>query len=141
MKINRKLYCKLLSVFAYNGREKGGLVFLLENRIVSYFSDETGVCTESAYRPDVSSLRRAIKSGAEKGYTEFAFIHCHPDHEPISSADIEWLRSFLRLNKLDDIKMFLVQNDRVICYLINSCTYEIIPIFIDDSSEDICSCH
>ncbi len=131
MKIDQNLYSKLLSAFAYNGREKGGLVFLLEDRIMSYFSDEAGVCTESAYRPDVSSLIEAIKSGAEKGYTEFAFIHCHPDHEPISGADLAWIRSFLRLNKLDEIKMFLVQSGKVVCYLINSCKYDIIPLSVD----------
>ncbi len=130
MEISQDLYDNLLDVFAYNGTEKGGLVFFLENRIISYFLDETGVCSGSTYRPDADSLRKGIKSGAEKGYTEFAFIHCHPEHEPISGADVAWIQSFLRLNRLEKIKMLLVQYDRIVCYLIDSQKYSEIPLVI-----------
>ena len=121
MEISQDLYDNLLDVFAYNGTEKGGLVFFLENRIISYFLDETGVCSGSTYRPDADSLRKGIKSGAEKGYTEFAFIH---------GADVAWIQSFLRLNRLEKIKMLLVQYDRIVCYLIDSQKYSEIPLVI-----------
>lgn len=118
MVISKKLYDKILSAFSYDGRERGGLIFLQGNKIVSFFLDKAGTSTRSTYRPDIDSLRSKIESAAKKGCDDFAFVHCHPDHESISGADIEYIRSFLHLNDISCSNMFLVQCDRILCYRI-----------------------
>ena len=131
MKVDASLHDELINVFSYDDSEKGGLVFFRENKVVAYYLDKKGERNKKYYRPDINALKEGVMLCAKEKYTEFAFIHSHPPSEMISGADIAWIRSFLYLNDLDEIKLFLVVDNSMLIYLISENRCTLIPLHID----------
>ncbi len=135
MEISRSLFHEIISTFAYEELEKGGLVFLRGNEIVSFFLDKSGSGTERAYRPNIRALRAAIRAEAEKGRGDFAFLHSHPVSEPISGADVAYIRRFVQLNGLDAFHLFLAFRDRLCCYRIAPADVTSVPVRVIEETD------
>lgn len=67
------------------------------------------------YVPDVSRLNGVLKEWAEKGIKFIGIIHSHITRNALSTADIVYARSIMRLNGMNRIIMpVFVGNDKKI---------------------------
>lgn len=131
MIVSQSLYERIVSSFCYDGFERGGLLFLYEDSIVDMVVDSFANKDERSYTPTSSFLISQIRTCPSRSFTDYGFIHSHPANEPISRGDIYWGRMFLSYNHLDSVKLFLLQGNKLYCYLITETNVDHISININ----------
>lgn len=89
--------------------EKGGILGIDENRIVTkFYNDSTGITTKLRYIPNVQKLNAVIQNWAKENISFIGFVHTHPKGaEKLSPLDIEYAEKIKTKCALSEILMLL----------------------------------
>ena len=99
-KIKTSLNRRTLAAFRYQDQEVGGALGIRNGEIVCHYLDQSGASGAASYHPNTEELSAAIgRFFLEAGCDDFCFVHSHPAGcSRLSYADLQFARSFLRLN-------------------------------------------
>ena len=92
-----------------NVPEKGGILGVAENRVVTEFHhDSTGFTTARFYTPDIENLNRVILEWSHRGIAFIGFVHSHsPNRVTLSSTDVRYAEKIKRCCGMSEILMVL----------------------------------
>ncbi len=123
MNIQAHYLDKVIKMFQYANQEVGGILGIRADEIVCHHRDSAGQTTAGSYRPSTQNLAEAIMWFAQVYHCDdFCFVHSHPAlYRELSSADLLFARSFLKLNPgREYIHMGLVVDGSFLLYRISA---------------------